>query len=78
MNKIIAFSGSNHSGSINQKLVHYAVDQILYIDAEVYDLRAFDAPMYSIDLEKSDGIPIQELIRKFENVVESVSFQEAR
>lgn len=61
--KVIAFSGSNSSTSINQQLVHIAAGYAQGIDVEVIDLRDYPAPLYGIDLEKAEGVPqsIQEL-----------------
>ncbi len=62
MKKILAFAGSNHSQSIHYKLLDYvkstAPDQI-----EVLDIRKWDIPIYSIDMDP-DGTPdlIKELI----------------
>jgi NAD(P)H-dependent FMN reductase len=53
--KTIAFAGSNSSTSINHQLVSYAVK--LVEDSEVIKLTDYNAPMYSQDLEKSEGIP---------------------
>lgn len=57
MKKIIAFSGSNSSKSINQKLVIYVSGLISSHEVSVIDLRNFVMPLYSIDIEESEGIP---------------------
>ncbi|MCG8574848.1 MAG: NAD(P)H-dependent oxidoreductase [Flavobacteriales bacterium] len=64
MKKIIAFSGSNSSQSINQQLVNATAQMIDGV--EVIDLRDYDAPIYGIDLETESGIPanITKLIEK--------------
>jgi len=61
MKKVLAFAGSNSSNSINKQLVDYAAT--LQEGIDVIDLRDYDAPMYSIDLEQAEGVPakIQEL-----------------
>jgi NAD(P)H-dependent FMN reductase len=56
MGKIIAFSGSNSSTSINQKLVHATVALFEKSEVEVLDLRDFVAPLFSADLVP-DSIP---------------------
>lgn len=63
MKKIIAFSGSNRDGSINQRLATYAAQLIQNQQVTVLDLRDYDVPIYSSDIEKSSGVPavIQEL-----------------
>ncbi|MEO9853901.1 MAG: NAD(P)H-dependent oxidoreductase [Reichenbachiella sp.] len=65
MSKIIAFAGSNSSTSINVQLVKYAASLVKGATVEVIDLRDYDAPIYSSDLEKA-GIPesIQALVSK--------------
>ncbi|SMD33104.1 NAD(P)H-dependent FMN reductase [Reichenbachiella faecimaris] len=65
MKKIIAFAGSNSSTSINIQLVKYAASLIDQAEVEFLDLRDYDAPIYSADIEK-EGIPrpIQELVAK--------------
>lgn len=64
MKKIIAFSGSNSSQSINQALIDYVADQVSGV--EVIRLTDFEVPMYGIDLEKGSGIPegINDLMAK--------------
>ncbi|WP_420582102.1 NADPH-dependent FMN reductase [Reichenbachiella sp.] len=65
MKKIIAFAGSNSSTSINMQLVKYAGSLVAYNEVEYLDLRDFDAPIYSADIEK-EGIPqpIKNLVAK--------------
>lgn len=53
--KTIAFAGSNSSTSINHQLVTYAAQGL--DDAEVIKLKDYEMPIYSEDVEKSDGIP---------------------
>lgn len=68
MCKIIAFAGSNHSGSINHTLVQYATKQIKNIDIKLVDLREFDVPIYSINLELNQGIP--DSIRQLKKIIQ--------
>lgn len=65
MKKIIAFAGSNSSTSINMQLVKYAGSLIENNEVEYLDLRKYDAPIYSADIEKV-GIPqpIKDLVAK--------------
>lgn len=56
MKKVIAFAGSNSSKSINQQLTKYAASQIKEAEVELIDLRDYDAPIYSSDIEEQ-GIP---------------------
>jgi len=53
--KIIAFAGSNSSKSINKKLVTYASGLFKNADVEILDLREYQAPLFSVDVEKEIG-----------------------
>ena len=57
MKKIIAFSGSNHSMSINQQLITIVAQYVKQAEVEIIDLRDYEAPLYSIDNEKATGFP---------------------
>ena len=57
MKHIIAFSGSNSSRSINQNLIRATAKMREGI--EVIDLRDYPMPIYSYDLEKESGLPVQ-------------------
>tara|TARA_R110002050_G_scaffold33007_2_gene84445 strand:+ start:28023 stop:28580 length:558 start_codon:yes stop_codon:yes gene_type:complete len=57
MKKIIAFAGSNSSKSINHQLI-LAVNKLMpNVEVEVVSLRDYEAPVYGIDLEESEGFP---------------------
>ncbi len=56
MKKVIAFAGSNSSTSINVQLVKHAGSLIQGAEVELLDLRDYDTPIYSADIEK-EGIP---------------------
>ncbi|MFD1768886.1 NADPH-dependent FMN reductase [Sphingobacterium suaedae] len=57
--KIIAFAGSNSSQSINKKLVSSVSKYYKEPDdtIEILDLNDFEMPLFSVDLEKREGIP---------------------
>jgi len=57
--KLIAFAGSNSSTSINKRLVSLTLKQLQEFDSKLLDLNQFEMPVYSIDREKSGGIPDQ-------------------
>ncbi len=57
MKKILAFSGSSSSNSINQQLVRMAATQAATAEVTVIDIRDFPLPVYSIDIEEADGFP---------------------
>jgi chromate reductase len=66
--KILAFSGSNHSTSVNQQLVNYTATLITDIKVEVLDIGKWDIPVYSIDMDP-DQTPdeIKQLIALIQN-----------
>ena len=55
MKKVLAFSGSNSSKSINQNLVTRIAE--VKDSVEVIDLRKFNIPLFGMDLEELSGIP---------------------
>ena len=57
MKRIVVFSGSNSSKSINQNLAVYAASLVKTSQVTVIDLRDFELPLYNIDIEESEGIP---------------------
>lgn len=68
MKKIILFAGSNSSKSINQQLIRYTATLIDGQSAEVIDLRDYDTPIYSSDIESESGIP--DSITAFKSLIE--------
>lgn len=67
MKKILALAGSNHSASINYQLVNFTAD-LIDADVHVLDIRNWDVPMYSIDMDP-DQTP--DLITKLIAQIES-------
>ncbi|OQA96031.1 MAG: NADPH azoreductase [Bacteroidetes bacterium ADurb.Bin217] len=55
--KILLFSGSNSSESINQAFIEFVSLHIPNHEATVIDLRYFPSPIYSPDLEQKSGKP---------------------
>ncbi len=57
--KILCFSGSTRSGSINVRLLDAAVDELASLDCEVtrISLEDYPMPVYNGDLEERDGVP---------------------
>jgi len=55
--KILAFGASGSQNSINQKLAVYAAQQ-LSKNIGLLDLSTYRLPMYSIDEEKENGLPV--------------------
>ena len=57
MKRILAFTGSNSSTSINQKLLEYVVSEITEHKTKILKLVNYSMPMYSEDEEKNNGFP---------------------
>jgi len=58
MKKILAFSGSNHSKSINQQLVNFAASLIKEARVEILNISHWNIPVYSIDMDP-DQTPVE-------------------
>ena len=71
MKHIIAFAGSNSKTSINKQLATYAASLVEGVEVAVLDLNDFELPIYSMDLELSDGIPDD--AHKFLNIIKSTN-----
>ena len=61
--KVIAFAGSSSKQSINKKLAIYAAGLIEGAEIEVLDLKDYELPLFSVDVEKELGKP--EIARTF-------------
>ena len=68
MKKIVLFGSSNSSKSINQQLVNYTATLITDHQAKVIDLRDYDTPIYSSDIESESGIPTS--IQSFKSLID--------
>ncbi len=55
--KILAFGASSSKASINKRLATFAAQQIADAAVNLLDLNDFEMPIYSIDKEKTSGIP---------------------
>lgn len=76
MKKILAFAGSNSSKSINKILVHCAANLIKNHKVTVIDLRDYEAPIFSPDIEESDGFPqsmqdLSKLLKEYDGFIMS-------
>jgi NAD(P)H-dependent FMN reductase len=68
MKKILAFTGSNSSTSINGKLLDYVVNRVSQHQVKRIDLKAYEVPIYSADIEKATGMPVpSEALNKLVN-----------
>lgn len=56
MSKIIAFTGSNSSNSVNEQLLKSATNELTDFDVEHIDLRDYELPIFGVDIE-AEGIP---------------------
>lgn len=63
MKKILAFTGSNHSKSINRQVLKFALELLDKRSFEVteIDLRDYEPVMLSLDYEKEKGLPEETL-----------------
>ncbi|CAN5162126.1 hypothetical protein BH23BAC1_BH23BAC1_28050 [soil metagenome] len=57
MKRILAFSGSNSSRSINQKLAQYAASLVKKSEVTLINLKDYPLPIFNIDCEEKVGIP---------------------
>ncbi|HET8838373.1 MAG TPA: NAD(P)H-dependent oxidoreductase [Flavobacteriaceae bacterium] len=69
MKKILAFSSSNSKNSINHHLVSYVAGTILNHEVNVIRLIDYDLPMFSEDLEKEKGYPLN--LQMLKNVIDA-------
>ncbi len=56
--KIIAFGASSSKNSINKQLAIYAANLFSNATVEILDLNNYEMPIYSVDREKENGIPV--------------------
>jgi len=78
MKRVIGIAGSNSSTSINSQLVNYVLGAVQGLDVKEIKLTDYKIPMYNIDTETEQGIPIdvkllQEEIKKASGIVISVN-----
>jgi NAD(P)H-dependent FMN reductase len=59
MKKVMVFGGSNSKTSINKKLAIYAASFLKNTAIEVVDLNDFPLPLFGVDLEEEQGIPLE-------------------
>ena len=55
--RILVFSASNSSKSINRQLAEYAASLIEGEEIETLDIHDYEMPIYRSDREEADGIP---------------------
>lgn len=59
--KLLAFGGSTSSTSINRQLANHAASLVDGAQVTELDLREFDLPIFSADLEDAQGVPADAL-----------------
>lgn len=76
MKKILAFTGSNHSKSINRELLKFTIELLDKNEFELteIDLRDYSPVMLSIDEQKENGIPketekLYDLMQNFDGYI---------
>lgn len=67
--RILSFGASTSSTSINRQLASFAARKIPGAEVTDLDLRRFDLPLYSSDLEESGGIPAD--AQAFKDLIDS-------
>ncbi len=70
MKRILAFGASTSSTSINKQFAHYAAQQIEDVELTLIDLNDFNAPLFSVDVEKEEGFPAS--IERFRECLRSM------
>jgi|SRR5690625_76113 len=68
MEKILAIVGSTNPNSVNKKLVNYITGFFEDSDVKLQDWTHFDVPVYTYELEKERGFPVD--IRIFKNTLD--------
>ena len=64
MKKILAFAGSNSSTSINQQLLDNVLSRIQGHEIKEIKLTEYPLPIFSVDIEENEGLPINATIIK--------------
>lgn len=68
MKKILAFATSNSRQSINHKALAHLTTFLPREDVQLLDIRDWDIPIYDVDLEREQGVPlpIQQLAQQLQ------------
>lgn len=64
MKKILAFAGSNSSTSINHQFLTHIVNRVQGHQMKIIRLTDFEIPMFSIDIQKERGFPVDVQVLK--------------
>lgn len=76
--KILGFAGSNSSKSINKQLVTYSGTLLKRTEFTLLDLNDYELPIYGMDAEAKDGIPMRaqefkELLSSHDGIIISMA-----
>ena len=66
--KILAFGASNSKTSINKVFATFAANQLQNVEITLADLNDYRAPLYSVDLQKAQGI--DENVMRFYHLIQ--------
>jgi len=69
MKNIISLGGSSSKKSINKMLAEYTADLVKNVRVIKIDLNDFEMPMFSVDIESSDGFPAS--VQKLNTIIEN-------
>lgn len=74
----MVFGGSNSKTSINKKLAIYAASHLKISTIKVVDLNDFPLPLFGVDLEEVQGIPLEaynfnELLKEVDGFIISLA-----
>lgn len=78
MKKVLVLGGSNSQTSINKKLAIYAASHLKNTTILVVDLNDFPLPLFGVDLEEKNGIPMDaynfnELLKEVDGFILSLA-----
>ena len=57
MNQVLVFGASNSKNSMNKKFAVFAASSLADVELHIADLNHYELPLYSIDLQKEQGLP---------------------
>ena len=57
MKNVVALGASSSEASINKQFASWVAQQVNEVEVDVLDLNDFEMPLYSVDLERLEGVP---------------------
>ena len=78
MKKVLVFGASNSKHSINKRFAIFAASSLNDVDLNIVDLNDFDLPVYSVDVQKEQGVHdsalrFYELVKECDAIVMSLA-----